>query len=283
MFQQIVNKKWKTSQFLTIWLLIFLLPLLIINCKGLKELDKSAEKIEKIPTIAIYSDKGTWEESVKAAEKMFQWMGYEVELIDANYINKKELDNFEILCFPGGDMFQYAQDISLEGKDDIRNFVSDGGGYIGICGGAYFASEKVIWQENELPMIPLGLFSGTAKGPIDEIVTYPDYSMCEVNIVDSTHPVTKSEPDSVSVLYYWGPVLIPDKDNDINILGRYNKGNQPTMLAFEYGEGKVFLIGTHPEIEENSDRDGVNFGNELDDKGSDWDLMKSTTLWCLGE
>jgi len=78
-------------------------------------------------------------------------------------------------------------------------------------------------------------------------------------------------------------VLIPDKDNDINILGRYNKGNQPMMLAFEYGEGRVFLIGTHPEIEENSDRDGVDFGNELDDKGSDWDLMKKATIWCLKE
>lgn len=283
MFQQTVNKKWKTSQFLIIWLLIFLLPLLITNCKGLKESNKSVAEIEKIPTIAIYSDKGTWEDSVKATKKMFQWMGYESKLINADSINKKELDNFKILCIPGGDMYQYAQDISSEGKENIRNFISNGGGYIGICGGSYFASEEVIWQENELPMTPLGIFSGTAEGPINEIVTYPDYSMCEVNIVDSTHPVTKSEPDSVSVLYYWGPVLIPDKDNDINILGRYNKGNQPMMLAFEYGEGRVFLIGTHPEIEENSDRDGVDFGNELDDKSSDWDLMKKATIWCLKE
>lgn len=184
---------------LIIWLFILSLLLLTTNCRNSIELNKT---VDSIATIAIYSDQGVWEESVKATRKMFQWMGYEVELIDANYINKKELDNFEILCFPGGDMFQYPQDISSEGKDDIRNFVSDGGGYIGICGGAYFASEKVVWQENELPMTPLGLFSGTAKGPIDEIITYPDYSMCEVNIVDSTHPVTKSEPDSVSVLYY---------------------------------------------------------------------------------
>jgi glutamine amidotransferase-like uncharacterized protein len=283
MFQQTVNKKRKTSQFLVIWLMIFLLTLLIINCKGLKELDKSTEKIEKIPTIAIYSDKGTWEESVKAAEKMFQWMGYEVELIDANYINKKDLYIFEILCFPGGDMFQYAQDISLEGKDDIRDFVSDGGGYIGICGGAYFASEKVVWQENELPMIPLGLFSGTAKGPIDEIVTYPDYSICKIDIVNTTYTITESEPDSIWILYYWGPMLLPEKDTDIEILGMYDKVNQPAILSFNYDFGRVFLIGTHPEIEENSDRDGLSFGSELDDRGSDWDLMKKATIWCLKE
>lgn len=283
MFQQTVNKKWKTSQFLIIWLLIFLLPLLIINCKGLKESNKSVAEIEEIPTIAIYSDKGTWEDSVKATKKMFQWMGYESKLINADSINKKELDNFKILCIPGGDMYQYAQDISSKGKNHIRNFIRNGGGYLGICGGAYFASEEVIWQGQKLPMKPLGLFSGTAEGPIDEIVNYPDYTMCKVNIMDSIHPVTISEPDSISVLYYWGPMLIPNKDTDITILGRYDKGNQPTMLIFEYGEGRVFLIGTHPEIEENSDRDGVNFGNELDDKGSDWDLMNKATLWCLKE
>lgn len=76
MFQQTVNKKCKTSQFLIIWLLIFLLPLLITNCKGLKESNKNVAEIEEIPTIAIYSDKGTWEDSVKATKKMFQWMGY---------------------------------------------------------------------------------------------------------------------------------------------------------------------------------------------------------------
>lgn len=263
---------------LIIWLFILLLLLLTTNCRNSIELNKT---VVSIATIAIYSDQGVWEESVKAAKKMFQWMDYEVKLINSDYINKKGLNNFKTLCIPGGDMYQYAQDISSKGKDHIRNFISNGGGYIGICGGAYFASEKVIWQENELPMTPLGLFSGTAKGPIYEIVIYPDYTMCKVNIIDSTHPVTKSEPDSVWVLYYWGPVLIPNRDTDITIIGRYDKGNQPTMLAFEYGEGRVFLIGTHPEIEENSDRDGVSFGSELDDKGSDWNLMKKATLWCL--
>ena len=47
--------------------------------------------------------------------------------------------------------------------------------------------------------------------------------------------------------------------------------------------GRVFLIGTHPEIEEDSDRDGVSTADELDERGSDWDLMKNATLWYLRE
>jgi len=32
----------------------------------------------------------------------------------------------------------------LIGGLNIKDFIRNGGGYIGICGGAYFASEKVI-------------------------------------------------------------------------------------------------------------------------------------------
>jgi len=262
----------KSMQRLMSWLFIFLSLLFVTHCQDTQ--DKSGD-------VALYSDQGTWDESVQAAEKMFQWMGYTVALVNADYINNRGLYSFSILCIPGGNMYQYGQNISLIGKESIKNFIRNGGGYIGICGGAYFASEKVIWQGEQLPMTPLGIFPGTAEGPIKEIVPSRDYGMCKVNIVNSTHPITQSEPDSAWMLYYWGPALMPNENVTITILGKYDIGNLPTMLAFEYDLGRVFLIGTHPEIEEGSDRDGVDFANKLDDKGSDWELMRNAVLWCL--
>ena len=90
--------------------------------------------------IAIYAGRGTWNDSVQAAKKMFEWMNYTVETLSAQQINN-ELTNFRTLCVPGGNMYEYAQDISSEGKKNIMSFVRDGGSYIGICGGAYFAAE----------------------------------------------------------------------------------------------------------------------------------------------
>jgi hypothetical protein len=55
------------------------------------------------------------------------------------------------------------------------------------------------------------------------------------------------------------------------------------MVAFECSKGRVFLVGTHPEIDEDSDRDEVAFGNDLDDEGSDWDLMQKAILWLTEE
>jgi len=271
--QQVTKKRENPMKWPMSWLSVFLSILLVANCQS--------HKPDKSGIVALYSDQGTDEDCVQATQNMFKWMGYTVELVKANYINNKGLDNFSILCVPGGDMYQYSQDISSGGKEHIKNFIRNGGGYIGICGGAYFAGEKVIWQGNQLPMTPLEIFPGTTKGPIDKIVPYPDFGMCKVNIVGSTHPITQSEPDSAWMLYYWGPMLLPNVGADVDILGEYEIGKQPMMVAFDYGLGRVFLIGTHPEFEEDSERDGTAFADSLDDKGSDWDLMKKAVLWCF--
>jgi glutamine amidotransferase-like uncharacterized protein len=101
-------------------------------------------------------------------------------------------------------MYDYAQDISPRGKENIRAFVHNGGGYVGICGGAYFAAERVRWLGQQLPMTPLGLFAGAATGPLDEIAPYPNYTMCTANIADRAHSVMQSAEDSYTMLYYWG-------------------------------------------------------------------------------
>jgi glutamine amidotransferase-like uncharacterized protein len=255
-----------------ICLTIFLLLFIIVNC---------VEETDKTAVIAIYSGESTAEESVRAAEKMFEWMGYSVGLVQANLIKSEGLHNFSILCIPGGDMYRYTEELSSDGIERIKSFISNGGGYIGICGGAYFAGEKIIWQDNQLPMNSLGLFQGTCKGPIDEIAPYPGYDMCKINVVDSSHFITKSSADSAWMLYYWGPMFVFEDNDNIHILGKYDIGGGPMMLCFEYGNGRVFIIGTHPEIEEDSDRDGQSFADSLDDRGSDWDIMKRVVIWCL--
>jgi glutamine amidotransferase-like uncharacterized protein len=264
------NQRRETVKWLMNWS-FFLLPLLLLtNCQDIKASD-----------IALYSDNGADDDCIQASQNMFEWMGYSVALIKADYINNEGLDNFKILCMPGGDMYQYSQDISSRGKENIKSFIRDGGAYIGICGGAYFTGERVYWQGNQLSMTPLGIFPGTTQGPINDIAPYPYCVMCEVNIIDSTHPITQSEPDSVWIIYCYGPMFLPNANADVEILGEYEIVNQPAIIAFEYENGRVFIIGTHPEFEEDSDRDGFPPNDEWNDYGSDWDLMKKAVLWCL--
>jgi glutamine amidotransferase-like uncharacterized protein len=211
---------------------------------------------------------------------MLEWMGYRVEHVDAASVNAGGLDRFAAILVPGGDMYQYAQDISPAGMENILEFVANGHGYIGICGGAYFASRNVIWQGNQLPMRSLGLFPGTAQGPLDRIKPYPDYAMTELRITGPANPITAGIADPW-MLYYWGPALIPDDGSDVSVLATSATGEEAMMAALEYEQGRVFLVATHPEIEEDDPRDGTGAADELDDQGSDWDLMKQAVRWVL--
>lgn len=240
-----------------------------------------SSKLNKSVNVALYVDRGADADCIQATQNMFEWMSYTVQLVTSDYINNVGLDNFDILCIPGGNMYEYSEDISSVGKENIKNFIRNGGGYIGICGGAYFTGEKVFWQGEQLSMTPLGIFPGTTKGPIEAIALYPYCTMCEVNIAYHSHPITQSLQDSIWIRYCYGPEFLPNQDADIDILGTYDIEGKPAIITFEYGLGKVFIIGTHPEFEEDSDRDGFPPNDELYDRGSDWELMRRVAEWCL--
>lgn len=236
----------------------------------------------ELNAVALYDDHGCWQESVLALERLLRWMDLGVTRVDARSIRERGLAGFSILCVPGGDMYRYSRDLGSDGIGRIREFVASGGGYIGICGGAYFAGSSCVWRGRALPIEPLRLYEGTAEGPWDALAAYPGYGLCALWVTDPSHPITRDLTGSFQVLYYWGPSLSPRAGSSVSILARYESIDQPAMLAFDYGRGRVFLVGTHPEIEENDARDGHDFASELADPDSEWDLLRNAVHWCRG-
>jgi metal-dependent hydrolase (beta-lactamase superfamily II)/glutamine amidotransferase-like uncharacterized protein/WD40 repeat protein len=232
-------------------------------------------------SVALFAGDGAHEGCVVPAEQMFTWMGHDVTLIDANTINQDDISGFDILYFPGGSTGPYQQDINADGRDKIRDLAQSGGCYIGTCAGALYAAEKVIWEGQDDSEGLLGLFPGTVEGPIPEIYEYPDIGMCQVNL--ETHSITEGGINPAWIMYYNGPYFDPNPGAEVDVIGRYEIGGEAAIVAFEYGEGRVVLTGPHPEWEEDSDRDNISYFDEFDDQGSDWDLMRNATLWCLGE
>jgi hypothetical protein len=51
---------------------------------------------------------------------------------------------FSVLCIPGGFAPNYAQRLGLEGLALIQAFVRDGGGFVGLCAGAYLGSSACL-------------------------------------------------------------------------------------------------------------------------------------------
>ncbi len=235
-----------------------------------------------ITTIGIYVDSGAAPACVKAASNMFEWMGYTLCLLDADYVNNEDLQHIDVFYFPGGSAGPYVRDITSKGREKIRNMIRTGTGYIGTCAGGMFAAEIQIWKGTRYTWGNLNIFKGNAIGPIPEIYDDPGIGMCQVNL-HKPHPITNMHPDSVWIMYYTGPFFAPRSAEDIEIIGTYEKTGRPALVAFEYGKGRVFLTGPHPEWEEDSDRDSVSYFDDYEDLGSDWPLMQSATRWCLRE
>ncbi|MBM2833417.1 MAG: hypothetical protein HW406_578 [Candidatus Brocadiaceae bacterium] len=254
------------------------------------------------PGTTYYNDYGVWPDGVTAIKNMLKTLGRTCEEIsdsDLNYSTQDFSNLYKVILFPGGYAYWYNYFINKAGKERIRNFVKNGGGYFGICAGAFFASDRIVWEGvpyddnahynkyGELTGYDLDLFPGTGTGPINEIANWnaerwnmTTFNFQKENTVLSNY---KTIPYSEDIIYIGGPYFSIDKDAEskVEILATYNYNGKPAIVAFQCGSGKVVLSGPHPEIEEDSDRDGVTIDREdtMDDKGSDWELVRHILNW----
>lgn len=234
---------------------------------------------------AIYTDygDGAWEDGITAFENFLDWKQISHLRVDADYINTNQLqDNFKAIYFPGGDADYYNASLNNNGIESIKNLIMNGGGYIGMCAGAEFACDSLIWEEHRIDY-PLDLFQGKSIGPIDELAVWPNYDMTTLNM-HADNILNQYEPETEDMLYWGGSIFKPYPNANFDTIATFsNYNNEIAIVNFEYGNGRVLLISPHPEIEEDSNRDNVAVAEELNDNGSDWPFLWTATDWLLGK
>ena len=218
--------------------------------------------------IGLYIDNGA--AGIEEIESMLSQLGCFYTTINKDTILISNLSKYDIILFPGGDMWVYKSHLSATGVQKIKEYVQSGGGYIGICAGSYFASNKIIWRgwANEprqyFTITGLGIFSGTADGPIEEFApSYQDFN-CIVNI-NRNHSITSNITQQIEYPYSFGPKFIIADSSGVSILGKTATGNNPVVLAVHYELGRVFMTALHPEF---------------DNDKSSWKLISYAILWC---
>ncbi|MBF0457973.1 MAG: hypothetical protein HQK99_08775 [Nitrospirae bacterium] len=223
--------------------------------------------------VAIYNDTayqsgGAWAPGLTAIKAALTYYGYTYEDITPDQLNAAvNLSSFyKMIIFGGGWAGGYNTYVTTSGFNNIRNFVNGGGGFMGICAGAYFASDVTLWREQfqsytYLYDYPLNLFRGYGIGTVFEIIGWNVPTGCTTGVTQSAAMTTVKIDTSIlpdvsptlNMLYFGGPFFIPyDNSQGITVVGRYTGGpginNQSAMIMFNYGNGKVFLTGPHPEV-----------------------------------
>lgn len=224
----------------------------IANINGMKNIFPAPAKTKGF-RLAIYKGKGSGDgggENVKA--RAMQIPGAEVTFLSGEQIASGELtnDKFDAVAFTGGSGSGQSAGIGEEGRKVVKDFVENGGGYLGICAGSYLAADYS-W----------GLKIVNAKTVSSKWQRGQAYLDLEVDAKDG-YPITGEVKGIFKCRYANGPILTPSKLEGLppykvaayfrteTALNGSPAGVQvgaPAALYSTFGKGRVFLLSPHPE------------------------------------
>ena len=198
---------------------------------------------------------------------------------------------YDILVQPGGEGVAQGKQLGESGMQAIRDFVSDGHGYIGICAGANLASSDPNYMPHALGLL--------ASRSIDTQPSYPQVkNLRGVGTADIVFtPLGKQVFDTevhgvANVVYANGPILARDDSNttdplrsSFEVLATYETEvrttayarqlahlgedhdmiGKPAVIAAPYGSGRVLCMSPHPEKPQ----------------GANW-MIRSAVRWTAG-
>ncbi len=164
-------------------------------------------------------------------------------------------DNVLAFFLPGATLKgEYDVRLGDDGFEAVRSYVQKGGNFIGICGGAYYASYCFEWchehHEHASTKTPsLRFFNGLAKGPISAITSHYDW-----NTLKAVTVCSDDKDLGIFKMVYWGgpEFLSYDRFKGYQVWASfYEKGvTSPCVIHRKEGRGTITLSSVHPELSE---------------------------------
>ena len=195
------------------------------------------------PRVAIYADAGTNYQLNRNIVTALEAKGIGCRIYDRSRINAQQLAGVEAYVMPGGYSTFQRHALGQVGTTALRQFVDQGGRYLGICAGGYVAAKDVHWEDKHYPY-PLELFDGTAEGALDSIAAWPRDAAVVLKLTKAGKSRGLSEAAEGTFYYKGGPHF--HGGTNVTVLATYPNGTA-AIIARPYGKGEVVLNGIHFE------------------------------------
>ncbi|QDT95990.1 BPL-N domain-containing protein [Gimesia aquarii] len=178
--------------------------------------------------------------------------GFQSTIVSPAEIRDGALQNYDVLICPGGSGSRQAKELKEAGRTAVRKFVRNGGGYVGICAGAYLASTHYTWS--------LGVINARVW---DRAHWARGKKQVSIRLTPSGREVLSKSKEKFDIYYANGPLLVPDNQPNLpgyEVLARYNtevtRNGAPqhamvgthAIIRSKFGAGRVICFSPHAEM-----------------------------------
>ncbi|KAF9125920.1 biotin holocarboxylase synthetase [Linnemannia schmuckeri] len=217
--------------------------------------------------VLVYSGEGTSRASLAHTVRTLRSLvghHYDVMKIDAKGLTTEPWEeSTSLLVIPGGRDVPYTRDLNGAANDKIRAYVAAGGRFWGICAGAYFSSDRIVFEVGTPLEVQgtreLKFFGGECRG-----VVYPGFvydseqgaNAVGIQLVEEQFGGDGRLGFKETRVYFNGGGYFVDaeKQPGCSVLAWYNdtdssEGRKAAMIVCQVGQGVALLTGVHPEYD----------------------------------
>jgi len=201
--------------------------------------------------VAIYEGPGSGDKGVvSVSARARQIPGTVVTALKPEAVGAADLSGYDLIIFSGGSGSAQAKAIGEAGRQNVRRFVEGGGGYLGVCAGAYLACAGFDWGLGILNAKTVSNKWQRGRGTM------------EIELAAAGRPLLGDVKGRFFIRYANGPIIQP--------LGRAglepyqvaaffrteiaNNGtpvgvmkDSPAIVYSTFGKGRVMTISPHSE------------------------------------
>ena len=206
----------------------------------------------KLIHVAIYEDTGSPDLSTQVVDNALKISpSFVTRRVDAQQIRDGALTGMDVFVQPGGSGSKQAETLKESGRDKIKEYVKQGGGYVGICAGSYLASSYYKWSLHIL----------NAK-VVDSKHWARGFGTVQLKLSPLGEKMLDVDKESIDCVYHQGPLLAPGDEAGLapyeplaTFATEVRKNDAPpgimigttAMARGMFGKGHVVAISPHPE------------------------------------
>lgn len=200
-----------------------------------------------LSSILLFTGAGASRDDVAAIEAILESRHFNYSTVNSFQLNRmteSQLAQYRLLIVPGGNFVQMGQSLTGSTTASVRNAVTRGMNYLGICAGGFLAGSF------PAPYNSFNLSSG---------VQFGFYSAEKSGVRKAAVRITAAEGTALDQYWEDGPQFTGWGE----VVAKYPDG-APAIVEGSVGQGWVILSGVHPEAPA-SWRRGIAFNTTVAD------------------